>query len=136
VPDPQPLVRPELSPVRPWRPRQATRSALVPSELAAQVAQGHWKIVDYPGAHAAHGIVHEQPDREHRAEQRRPANDLFAPCVPERAHGPSLLRIGSILAGRTAVREVGFRVRAASRRPRVLWVRGAEATLEAFRKPR
>src|SRR5439155_1597050 len=105
-------------------------------ELAAQVAQGHRKIVDDPGAYAAHGIVHEQPDREHRAEQRRPANDLFAPRVPERAHGPPLLRIGSILAGRTAVREVGFRVRAASRRRRVMRIRGAEAPLEAFRKPR
>src|SRR2546425_444746 len=120
-----------------WRPPRIRMSWWPgPQSLSLpHVAQGHWKVVDYPGAHTAHGIVHEQPDREHRAEQRRPANNLFAPGVPERAHGPSLLRIGSILPGRTAVREVGFRLRAASRRRRVR-VRGADAPLEAFRKPR
>src|SRR6266480_4274188 len=44
--------------------------------------------------------------------------------------GPSLLRIRSILAGRTAVREVGFRARDGARRSGVMLVKVAEAPLE------
>src|SRR5437016_13353017 len=39
VPDPHPLFRTELGPVRPWRSREATGPTLVPGELAPQVAQ-------------------------------------------------------------------------------------------------
>src|SRR2546427_84583 len=107
VPAPPPLFRIEPGPVGPCRPGRATRAAVVASELAPQVAQCHWELVHHPVAHSARDVVHEKTDREHGAEQRRPANNLLAPGVPKRAHGPSLQRIGSILAGPTAVGEMG-----------------------------
>src|SRR5882762_11226339 len=110
VPDPHPLVRAELGAIRPRRRTRATRAAIVPSELVPQVAESNGEV-HHLLVHRAVGRVHCEADHQHSAKQRRAANDLLAPGVPEYAHGPSLLRIGSILAGPTALGEVGFRAR-------------------------
>src|SRR5206468_9190783 len=106
VADPHPLFGAELGAVGPRRPGGATRAAVVPTELAAQVAQSYRKVRHLLVHHLVDRVQRET-DHEHGAEQRRPANDLFAPGVPEYAHGPSLQRIGSILAeiGRASCRE-------------------------------
>src|SRR6266702_3104490 len=91
VPDPHPLLRTELGAIRPRGRGRATRSTVVPSELAPQVAQSHGEV-HHLFVHHAVRRVYCETDHEHGAKQRRPANDLFAPGVPECAHARSLLR--------------------------------------------
>src|SRR6266403_555790 len=135
VPDPHPLVRAELGAIGPRRRGRATRAAIVTSELVPQVAESNGEV-HHLFVHRAVGRVHCEADHPHSANQRRAANDLFAPGVPEYAHGPSLLRIGSILAGPTALGEVGFRAREGGGRSGGMRGKGAEAPLETFRIPR
>src|SRR5690349_24747480 len=86
-----------------------------PSPLLARVGTPFVRqVTQHRGKSGAHGvaraddeIAHEKPDREHGAEQRRPANDLLAPGIPEGAHGRSR-RGTQHNAGPTGVGEVGF----------------------------
>src|SRR5439155_1692189 len=71
-------------------------------------AQRDRPLLGHALPHPHDGVAHQEKEDQDGAEQRRPANDLLAPRVPERAHDPTPGDLALILAGRTGVWEMGF----------------------------